>query len=291
MATTVCWIFSLPRSGTSVTAYASAEAMGHSIADEVLGPWDRTGEPYFYPPLQRRLCEAYIGGGCRLGPDVVAMARDLFAMLDTGTGVVIAKHPHLRPTPDEFRAAFPDHHAIWLMRNPLKRVNSLVARRWTSDLRPNFELERFREFAASWRAQPQRVQFEAMRHDPAAYFHAVWTHWGWTFDHASLHRAVLYARDHYHANSKERASDADASDPLSERRWHLPDEAVALYRDDPHVRACMESLGYSVEPSSYRSEQSLAEIRAHRLAERLPTLGRAIGVGAIASWLERASVT
>lgn len=264
MTTRVVWIFSLPRSGTSVTAYACASPWNHAIADEVLGPWDRTGEPYNYPQLQRQLCAAYMSGGCRLTPDVVSMANELFAMLDTGTGVVISKHPHVRPAPDEFRRAFPNHRAIWLMRNPLHRVNSLIARRWTRDLRPNFEIDRFREFARTWVSQPERVVFESMRNDRTAYFRGIFAHWNLDFTEDDVLAAAGYARSNYHANSKEQ-SEQSSSSPVSEKHWHLPDHAIRMHHDDPEVRSYMRMCHYPTQVWRYRNEQNMTEARLQRL--------------------------
>ena len=81
MAVDVVWIFSLPRSGSSVTAYAAAKPFGAVVADEVFGPWDRTGEPYNYPALQTQLVEAYHGSRCVLTPEVVGIATELFELL------------------------------------------------------------------------------------------------------------------------------------------------------------------------------------------------------------------
>ncbi|MCA9278528.1 MAG: hypothetical protein H6815_07700 [Phycisphaeraceae bacterium] len=262
--THVVWIFSLPRSGTSVTAYACAAPWNHAIADEVLGPWDRTGEPYNYPQLQRQLCAEYMSSGCRLTPNVVSIANELFAMLDTGTGVVISKHPHLRPSPDEFRRAFPEHRAIWLMRNPLPRVNSLIARGWTRDLRPNFEIERFRDFARIWIRQPERMVFETMRKDRAAYFRSILTHWGLDFTEEHVRAAAGYTRSNYHANSKEQSEQSSAA-PVSEKHWHLPDHAVRMYHDDSEVRSYMKLCGYPTKPWRYRYEQNMTEARLQRL--------------------------
>ena len=53
----VVWLFSLARSGSSVAVYSAAAPWGHAVGDELLGPWDRTGEPYNYPAKQKDLAE------------------------------------------------------------------------------------------------------------------------------------------------------------------------------------------------------------------------------------------
>ena len=55
----VAWVFVLARSGSSITAYAAAAPWDLPVADEIMGPWDRTGEPYNFPPEQARLVEMF----------------------------------------------------------------------------------------------------------------------------------------------------------------------------------------------------------------------------------------
>jgi len=188
LAVDVVWIFSLPRSGSSVTAYAAAKPFGAVVADEVLGPWDRTGAPYNYPALQKQLVEAYHGSRCVLTPEVIGIATELFELLGEKTGRVVSKHPHLKPPPSEFHIAFPDHRAIWLMRNPLRRLNSLYTRGWTDDLRPNYELDHFKAFARNWMSLRERVVFEQMKRQPEQFFRLIYKHWGWTQRTSTLQR-------------------------------------------------------------------------------------------------------
>ncbi|MCH7791539.1 MAG: hypothetical protein IID31_04565 [Planctomycetes bacterium] len=256
MAVDVVWIFSLPRNGSSVTAYAAAEPFGAAVADEVLGPWDRTGEPYNYPALQRRLIEAYHGSRCILTPEVVALATELFELLGEKSGRVVSKHPHLKPAPAEFRIAFPGCRAVWLMRNPLRRLNSLYNRGWTDDLRPNHELAHFSGFARSWLAQPQRLVFEQMRRDPRRFFRSIYRHWGWDANDADIERAIAYTRDKYHSSSCELDDKRTAAAPLSESRWCLPEEALEMYLADPFVRRLMRRCRYPVGKPAYRVDDS-----------------------------------
>jgi hypothetical protein len=248
----VSWIFSLPRSGSSITAYAAAAPWGHCIADEVFGPWDRTGPPYYYPRLQLDLMNAYAAAKWHMTPEVVAIANELFEILGGPTGKVVCKHPHLRPSPEEFRAAFPGHRALWLIRNPLRRLNSLYARAWTAVLRPNHELEHFKSFARHWAAEPGRLAFESMKPDPRRYFKKVYRAWGWWHEPANLDAAVAYAANNYHESSAVLSS-AAAARPVSERAWHAPDEAVEIYLADPEVSRLARRLGWSVRPADYLS--------------------------------------
>ncbi len=255
MPVSVAWIFSLPRSGTSITAYAAAAPWGHAVLDEPLGPWDRTGPPYNYPPLQRALMREYHAQRCMLTPDVVAMANELFEIVGAPTGRLIVKHPHLKPSPDEFARAFPTHRAIWVMRNPLTRLNSLYTRGWTDSLRPNHEIEHFRAFAKNWLGRRERIVFEHMKRDPAAYFTRIWRAWGWDHSRDDVARAVEYARGNYHASSgvKEEAGEAP---PVSDRYWSLPEEALALYLRDPFMRRLMRRVGWPTIAAAYREDHN-----------------------------------
>ena len=95
-------------------------------------------------------------------------------------GRVVCKHPHLKPPAQEFRAALPGNRAVWLIRNPLTRLNSLYARGWTDHLRPNYELEHYKAFARNWLAQRpwRRLTFEQMRSDPRRFYRRMLLGWG-----------------------------------------------------------------------------------------------------------------
>jgi hypothetical protein len=264
MPVQVSWIFSLPRSGSSITAYAAAAPWGHCIADEVFGPWDRTPPPYHYPPPQVALMKAYNAARWRMTPEVVAIANELFEVLGAPTGKVICKHPHLRPSPDEFRAAFPGHRAVWLIRNPLRRLNSLYARGWTSVLRPNHELEHFKAFAHNWSGQRQRLAFESMRRDPRRYFAALYKAWGWWYEPCNLDAAAGYVAENYHESSGIRAQAEAIAAPISERAWHAPEEAVDVYLADPEIHRLARKLAWSTRPEDYlRSGRAPDAMRPH----------------------------
>ncbi len=252
MAVDVVWIFSLPRSGTSVTAYAAAKPFGAVVADEVLGPWDRTGEPYNYPAIQTRLVEAYHGSRCVLTPEVVGIATELFELLGEKTGRVVSKHPHLKPPPNEFHLAFPAHRAIWLMRNPLRRLNSLYNRGWTDDMRPNHELDHFKAFARNWLAVQERVVFEQMKRQPERFFKAIYQHWGWDASPEQVSQAISYTKGAYHGSSGTMDTRRTASAPLSENRWCLPEEALEMYLEDELVQRVMRRCKYMRGRAAYR---------------------------------------
>jgi hypothetical protein len=250
MRVQVCWICSLPRSGSSVTAYAAAAPWGHAVADEVLSPWDRTGPPYGYPPLQRELVRAYHAARCRLTREIVEIADELFDILGQRTGRVVFKHPHMQPHPEEVRQWFPTHRRVFIVRNPIRRLNSLYARGWTDALRPGHEVHHFKCFLRNWRNEPH-VVFERMRSDPHAYFRAIYQAWGWQASEADVERAVRYARDHYHGNSRQ--TDEDARErPVSEETWALPEEALMAYLDDEEIVAFLREQGWPTDPDAYR---------------------------------------
>lgn len=257
MPVRVVWIFSLPRSGSSVTAYAAGAPWGFPVADEPLGPWDRTGPPYHYPALQRDLMRAYHANRCQLVPEVVQMAGDLFETLGRDVGTVIVKHPHLRPPPEEFRAAFPSHRAVWVIRNPVTRLNSLYARGWTAALRPNYEIEHFKAYAANWAGQRERVVFEQMKRDPRGYFAAVYAAWEWEVSAADLDTAIQYTKGHYHASSgvKEEATGTETG-AVSEKHWSLPEDGLAMYLADREVRRLMRRCGWPRMAAAYRVSET-----------------------------------
>ena len=279
MAVDVVWIFALPRSGSSVTAYAAAKPFGAVVADEVLGPWDRTGDPYNYPALQKRLAEAYHGSRCVLTPEVIGIANELFELLGEKTGRVVSKHPHLKPPPSEFHIAFPNHRAIWLMRNPLRRLNSLYNRGWTDDLRPNHELGHFKEFARNWLSLRERVVFEQMKRQPEHFFRLIYKHWGWNASDEHVAQAIEYTKGAYHSSSGEIDTARKVSAPLSEIRWCLPEEALELYLEDDLVQRVMRRCGYLRGRAAYRwdDNDSIWEHRWYYKVRKLAPPRRADG--------------
>lgn len=249
------WVFGLARSGTSITAYAAAHAVGAAVADEILGPWDRTGPPYNYPAEHAALLAAFKAARAELTPEIADRTRSLLSMIaaEHGTHRIISKHPHLRFTPAEFAERLPGHAGVWIIRNPLRRLASIHARGWTGIIRPNHDLEYFREYAERWLGMPERsrVVFEHLRYDPAGYFRRVLRAWGWPDDDATVARAVAYQQEHYHGRSGERETGHSTSRGLSEVSRTAPEEAVDLYRRDPFMRDLFERCGWSLRRSLY----------------------------------------
>ncbi|MGP1272213.1 MAG: sulfotransferase [Phycisphaerales bacterium] len=254
-STAVVWLFSLARSGSSITAYAGAHAAGAAVADEVLGPWDRTGEPYGYPPEQVELVEAFKHAHAHLTPEIAERTQALLEQLAAreGTSRIVSKHPHLRFTPDELAERFPTHRAVYLIRNPLKRLASIYARGWTSIIRPNDDIDYFREYAERWLSRPpeERLVFEDLHRDPHGYFARLLSAWGWPADAEAVDRAVVYQRAKYHGLSGEIESNRRPGRSLSDRSRTTPRDTVDRYLADPFMRDLFERCGWSLRRADY----------------------------------------
>jgi len=247
----VFWIFSLPRSGSSVTAYAAAHALGCPVADEPLGPWDRTVEPYNYPPSQAELVKAHLAGQCMLeNPTTIELAHRVLREIAGEHDTLVVKHPHLRPPPTQFARAFPEHKAAWLARNPLTRLNSLYARGWTDSLRPNYELDHYKMFARNWNASKVPLTFEEFRAKPSRFFERLFEAWNISAERGMIKSAVDYTKGHYHGSSKELEQRKPSAAP-SERQRSLPDEAVQMYLADPEIAEMMKRNRWPRKPSAY----------------------------------------
>lgn len=257
----IVWLFGLARSGTSVAAYGAAAPWSLPVADEVMGPWDRTGEPYCYPPDQAHLVELFKASDHTLTDPVAALTNRVFEQIAAKTAprptrpVLISKWPHLRPSPDDFRSAFPGQPGAYLIRNPLHRLNSLHARGWTSSFGPRQDLGRFAQYARWWLKQPGRLTYDQFRADPAAFFTRLYEIWELDCTEAEVAAAVAYTKGHYHASSRQTSSE-QTDRVLSETRFALPDEAFDLYLSDPFVRDFMAQMGWSTDPADYGGPSS-----------------------------------
>jgi len=235
-----------------VTAYATAAAFGIPVADEVFGPWDRTGPPYHYPPQQNHLRKLFWDSSERLTPQVVSLATRVFDLIAGDANRVVSKQPHTMIEPDDFLKSLPAHRQIHLLRNPLLRLNSLFARGWVKSIGEHHDLPRFTLAARRWLEAPARIIFEDLARDPRAYFAAIWDAWGWDWTDTHLDKALAYQQGHYHESSAK-LSENNPSRVLSERRFALPDEAIDLYLADPFVSDLMARVGWSTNPDDYRN--------------------------------------
>ncbi len=247
---TVVWLHSLARSGSSITVYAAAAPFSYIVADEVIGPWDRTGPPYRYPKAQRELVELFKASDHKLTDEVVAKTNDLFEQIVGPSGVVISKWPHLRPEPEVFDRAFPNDRRAYLIRNPLHRLNSLYRRGWLKSIGPNHDLLRYKQFAKWWRAQPHRLAFDELRAEPRRFFSKLYRAWGFASDESHIEQAIGYMERNYHASSLEKSKSPNAG-LLSEREFALPPEALDAYLGDPFIVEFMTEQGWSTDPADY----------------------------------------
>jgi hypothetical protein len=251
MSVRVGWLFSMARSGSSVAAYGAAAPWGHGVADEIFGPWDRTEPPYHYPETQLELAAAFNVAGLRIDDDVKQLATELFEHFGRETGFVICKSPHIHPTPDDVSLAFPDHAQVFLLRNPLHRLNSLHARNWLHACGPRHDLERYKTFARRWKQAEHRVAYDDLRADPHRFFESILRAWGLDASADRVQAAVDYAQGNYHDSSLVMSA-RKSSKPLSEAKFRLPDEAISAYLEDDFVRELMVEQGWSVDPADYR---------------------------------------
>ena len=255
----VLWLFSLIRSGSSIAAYGAGAPWGHAVADEIFGPWDRTGEPYNYPTEQDELQRAFGASSHALTPRVIDLATTVLDAIGSrergGTGTVIVKIPHHVPTPAQVAEAWPTHRVAFLIRNPLHRLNSLYVRGWLdpSPIGPAFDLEQYRAFARAWLAQPAhlRVTYDMIRRDPAEMFRRLYIAWGLSFTREHVDRAVAYAAENYHHASREVTTEHSTARVVSESRNALPREAIETYLGDGEMRELFRVAGWSLDARAY----------------------------------------
>ncbi|MEL6497410.1 MAG: hypothetical protein AAF937_03025 [Planctomycetota bacterium] len=254
----VGWIFSLVRSGSSVTAYGCAAPWGLGVADEPFGPWDRTMPPYNLPPVQRDLVRAFAAMGHTLSAEVVGMANELFRILAerSGDDRVVCKCPHLLFDLDDFETWFGGqsrdvtHRCLGLIRNPLHRVNSAYARGWEHMLNDPFELEVFRTFLRRWQRMPNRFRFDDVMQNPAHTFLEIHKALGFGGSSEDAAASAKYVAGTYHDSSAE-TSGKRAARPISESRWAAPPEVTDVYLNDEEIASFMREQGWPTRRIAY----------------------------------------
>lgn len=148
-APTVAWLFSMIRSGSSIAAYAAVAPFGGVVADEIFGPWVRTGPYYKFPPEQQLITERFRTSAGIITPDIARATDTVFARLAAGdAGIPVSspgrehllthtppggrpiavKMPHDHPAPAEVARVWPRHHHAFLLRNPIDRLSSIIQR-------------------------------------------------------------------------------------------------------------------------------------------------------------------
>lgn len=252
----VCWLFSPIRSGSSVTVYAAAAGLGWPVADEVFGPWDRTGAPYNYPHSQLRLMETFKRTGERLTVEVVEDANRLFREIaERGRPEgLICKHPHASIGPEEARGYWPDHRCVVLLRNPLFALNSLFVRGWDAATGGGSMIGYFSTIAERWLADPHRLVYDDMHRDPTGYFARLFEAWGIEPTTERLSSAVTYRAAHYHHSSKSTEGSWPGDGPSSlrsEREWKVPEPIVAEYLAHPLMGKVFTAAGWPTERRAY----------------------------------------
>lgn len=256
----ICWLFSMTRSGSSVSAYAAAHALGACVLDEPLGPWDRTGPPYGYPALQKEVQRSFAAAKGQIDQRVAGQLRTLCHRMahraPAGVGPVVVKLPHLQITPEAFEQHFPDWRAAWLIRNPLRRLNSLYTRRWNHFTYDHHDLEAAREYARRWIAAPpeQRLVYEQLQRNPHAFFRSLFRAWGLPASDERVQLACEYRAAHYHESSAQLHHARRPTGVLSDHRRHVPLEAARLYLGDPLIAALFDRLGWDSNPATYSEE-------------------------------------
>lgn len=267
----VGWIFSLVRSGSSAAAYACAHAHDLRVADEPFGPWDRTAPPYDMPPIQRDLVRAFVAVGHTLNAEIVGMANELFRTLAQrdDLGRVVCKCPHLLFEPAEFETWFAGgsadvtHRCVYLIRNPLHRINSAYARSWERLLNDPTELEVFRTFLHRWNRAEHRFRFDDMLTKPKEFFAQMHRAFAFGNDPEAAARSARYAATHYHVSSAA-TSDHRGNDPISQRRWAVPPGIADAYLAYDEIRAFMQSQRWPLRHSAYQGRPWATLLRTLR---------------------------
>ncbi|HED53111.1 MAG TPA: hypothetical protein ENJ00_02785 [Phycisphaerales bacterium] len=272
----VGWIFSLVRSGSSAASYAAASPWNLPVADELFGPWDRTGPPHNMPKRQAELARAFRAVGHTLTAEIVGLANDIIRELaerdTTGKGWVICKCPHLMFSPKDFQTWFGHagssgirHYPAYLLRNPLRRVNSCYARQWEHMLNDPYELWVYLTFLGRWREAECRVRFEDMLAEPGRFFRTLYDGWGLIASHDEVDKAKDYLEQRYHDSSAEARPIESSRSILSESRWAAPREVLDAYLANDEIVSLLEEQNW---PTSRLAYEGWAVPRLWRLLTR-----------------------
>ena len=258
----VGWVFSLVRSGSSAASYAAAAPWDLPVADELFGPWDRTGAPHHMPKRQAELVKAFRAVGHVLTAEIVGLAHEILRELAerdaSGKGWVVCKCPHLMFTPKDFNTWFGQsasqgiaHHPAYLIRNPLRRVNSCYSRQWEHMLNDPYELGVYRTFLTRWQEASVRLRYEDMRTDPASFFRTLYEGWTLPATETDIARACDYLGKRYHDSSAQSHEVSGELKPRSESVWAAPPEVLDVYLADAQLLDFMEAQGWPTKRSAY----------------------------------------
>lgn len=285
----IAWLFSMIRSGSSIAAYAAASPFGGVVADEIFGPWVRTGPYYRFPPEQGVVTELFRTSVGVITPEIARAAGVVFEKLARGeAGLpvcapgregllervppggrrIVVKMPHDHPAPGEVRRVWPDHPHVFVLRNPIDRLSSIILRGMLpvgssggagTCITENWDLPQLRQFCGRWleaRGEGRGLVYDDIRRDPRGFFEGMYRAWGWQFEAGELEGAAAYAASNYHAMSIQRDSGADTQRPVSSQKRAAPEEAIRAYLTDSVVVAAMREAGWGTEIGAYLGSDS-----------------------------------
>jgi hypothetical protein len=280
----IAWLFSMIRSGSSIAAYAAAAPFGGVVADEIFGPWVRTGPHYKFPPEQKIVTELFRTSAGVITPDIARAADTVFDKLARGeagipvcapghehllTNVpeggrpIVVKMPHDHPAPAEVARVWPHHPRAFLLRNPIDRLSSIILRGMLPEgssggpgtsITANWDLPQLQQFCRRWldaRGAGRGLVYDDIRRDPARFFWAMFNAWNWPGDETIVSKATAYTRANYHAMSAQKDAQADTARPASEKQRAAPREAIELYLSDTIVVTAMREAGWPTDPGAY----------------------------------------
>lgn len=283
-APSVAWLFSMIRSGSSIAAYAAAAPFGGVVADEIFGPWVRTGPNYKFPPEQQTVTELFRTSAGVITPEIARAANTVYDKLahsEAGIPVaspgrehllqqapvggrrVVVKMPHDHPAPAEVVRVWPDHPHVFVLRNPIDRLSSIILRGMLPEgssggpgtsITENWDLPQLRQFCRRWldaRASSRALVYDDIRRDPATFFGGLYRAWGWPADPATIDAAAAYARSNYHAMSAQKDAQADTAKPVSSQRRAAPEAAIRAYLEDSTIVTAMSAAGWETEKEAY----------------------------------------
>lgn len=280
----IAWLFSMIRSGSSIAAYAAAAPFGGVVADEIFGPWVRTGPHYRFPPEQQVVTELFRTSAGQITPEIQRAAETVFAKLSRGeAGIpvcapgdevmlermpeggrrVVVKMPHDHPAPAEVSRVWPEQPHVFVLRNPIDRLSSIILRGMLPEgssggpgtcITADWDLVQLRQFCQRWLAAREHgrgLVYDDLRRDPGAFFGSMYRAWGWRVDEGVVARAGAYARANYHAMSIQRDAGADTQRPASAQTRAAPKAAIELYLSDTPVVTAMRAAGWATDPGDY----------------------------------------
>ena len=245
------------------------------VADELFGPWDRTGPPHNMPKRQAELVRAFRAVGHVLTAEIVGLAHDIIRELaerdETGKGWVVCKCPHLMFTPKDFNTWFGatsaqgiEHHQSHLIRNPLRRANSCYARGWGAhgSTTPTNSASTARSFTGGTTPRPSSASrtcaplhtTSSKRSTPAGVCPRT---------DEEIDRACSYLAEQYHDSSAEKRTVASGFTPKSESGWAAPAELLDVYLADDEIHNFMHEQGWPVNRRAYEGWLPRRLVRAY----------------------------